>query len=400
MRGRCVASCDRSPHFRWRDLTSRYLLTILSWLVRHPPTIHQEETMEIVRVASVAMTAIGLLAVAGNGSAQAQTEVVMSGLDNPRGLAFSPNGALYVAEAGRGGAGPCLVSGAGELRCFGQSGAISRLWMGRQSRVLEGLDSHALPDGSSASGPNDISFDGVGGAFITIGLGGNGAWKAALGAQLSGSVIKMAASGQWKVVADILGHETAENPAGGAVDSNPFGIVAEPGGLLVADAGGNSLLGVARNGRVETLAVFPSQPNPTPVGPPMIEAVPTAAARGADGALYVGQLTGFPFVQGLANIYRVLPGQPPVVHCGGFKAIMDLAFGPDGSLYVVENATGGLFFAPGTGQLSRVAPDCSRETVLTGLDRPTAVAVGADGAVYVTNHGITAGAGEVLMVRP
>ena len=25
----------------------------------------------------------------------------MSGLDNPRGLAFAPNGALYVAEAGR-----------------------------------------------------------------------------------------------------------------------------------------------------------------------------------------------------------------------------------------------------------------------------------------------------------
>jgi glucose/arabinose dehydrogenase len=89
-----------------------------------------------------------------------------------------------------------------------------------------------------------------------------------------------------------------------------------------------------------------------------------------------------------------------VVHCGGFKAIMDLAFGADGSLYVVENATGGLFFAPNTGQLSRVAPDCSRETVLAGLDRPTAVAVGADGAVYVTNHGVSAGAGEVLKIAP
>jgi hypothetical protein len=370
-------------------------------IVRHSPTIHQEEeTMDIVRVASVAMTAIGLLAVAGNASAQSPFEVVMSGLDNPRGLAFSPAGALYVAEAGRGGAGPCLVSAVGEERCYGRTGAISRLWMGQQSRVLEGLDSHALPDGSSAGGPNDISFNGVGGAFITMSLGGDGAWKAALGAQLSGSVIKMAASGQWTVVADILGHETAENPAGGAVDSNPFGILAEPGGLLVADAGGNTLLSVARNGSVETLAVFAPQPNPTPVGPPMVEAVPTSVARGADGALYVGQLTGFPFVQGLANIYRVMPGQPPVVHCSGFKTIMDLAFGPDGSLYVVENATGGLFFAPGTGQLSRVAPDCSRETVLAGLDRPTAVAVGADGAVYVTNHGVTAGAGEVLMVRP
>jgi glucose/arabinose dehydrogenase len=132
----------------------------------------------------------------------------------------------------------------------------------------------------------------------------------------------------------------------------------------------------------------------------MVEAVPTSVARGPDGALYVGQLTGFPFVQGLANIYRVLPGHAPVVHCSGFKTIMDLAFGADGSLYVVENATGGLFFAPGTGQLSRVAPDCSRTVVAAGLDRPTAVAVGADGSVYVTNHGVSAGSGEVLMIAP
>jgi hypothetical protein len=38
--------------------------------------------------------------------------------------------------------------------------------------------------------------------------------------------------------------------------------------------------------------------------------------------------------------------------------------------------------------------------VLEGLDRPTAVALGKDGAVYVTNNGITAGAGEVLMIKP
>jgi hypothetical protein len=360
--------------------------------------------MRLFRAALVALNGIGALVLAGSAIAQSPV-VVMSGLDNPRGLAFAPNGALYVAEAGRGGAGPCVVNQTtGETRCFGLSGAITRLWQGQQSRVAEGLESHALPDGSSASGPNDISFLGTGGAYITLGLGGGRDFQEALGGHYSGSLIHMAASGKWKVVADVLQHEVDENPAGGPVDSNPFGVLAEPGSRLVADAGANALLRVAANGTVETLAVFPPLANPTAFGPPWIEFVPTAVARGPDGALYVGELTGFPFVQGLASIYRVVPGQAPVTYCTGFKTIMDLAFGPDGSLYVVENATGPFPppppFAPNSGRLSRVNSDCSVTVLRAGLNRPTAVAVGADGAIYVTNNGVTPGAGQVLMLTP
>jgi hypothetical protein len=312
-----------------------------------------------------------------------------------------------VTEAGRGGSGPCAVSGAGENRCFGLTGAISRLWKGQQSRVVEGLESHANPDGSAASGPTDISFLGTGGAYVTYGLGGDADFQAALGGTYSGTLLHMAASGQWKVVADILEHEEVENPAGGPIDTNPFAVLAEPGGRIIVDAGGNSLLSVAANGTVETLAVFPPQPNPTPVGPPMIESVPTTAARGPDGVLYVGELTGFPFVPGLARIFRVVPGQSPVEVCTGFKAIIDIAFAPDGSLLVVENATNEFVWpppppplAPNSGGLSRLnLADCSRTALLTGLNRPTAVAVGPDGAVYVTNNGVAPGGGEVLRVE-
>jgi len=161
---------------------------------------------------------------------------------------------------------------------------------------------------------------------------------------------------------------------------------------------------VAANGTVETLAVFPPQPNPAfPFGPPTIESVPTTVARGPDGALYVGELTGFPFLPGLARIFRVVPGQDPEMVCTGFKTIIDIAFAPDGSLLVVENATNAFPppppFAPNTGRLSRVdLEDCTITPVLEGLNRPTSVVVGRDGAVYVTNNGVTAGAGEVLRV--
>lgn len=352
-----------------------------------------------LRAATAAATAAVTL-LAQSALAQSAYTVVMRGLDNPRGMALAPNGALYVTEAGRGGSGPCAPNAANELRCYGETGAITRLWQGQQTRVIEGLPSTAQPGGALAGGTNDISFQGTGGAYITMGLGGGPAMAATFGNPVLGSMLQMAASGTWRIVADIAGHEFANNPDGGFVDSNPFGGLAEPGRRWVVDAGANALLRVSANGRVKTVAVLPSRPNPTPLGPPRIDSVPTSVARGPDGALYVGELTGFPFVAGLANIYRVVPGQAPAVHCSGFKAIMDLAFGPDGSLYVVEHATGGLFFPPNTGQLSRVNPDCSRSTLLVGLDRPTSLAIGADGAIYVTNYAVTPGIGEVLRVDP
>jgi len=341
--------------------------------------------------------AVGIVwALAGSAAgAAAQPTVVMSGLDNPRGLAFGPEGALYVAEAGRGGAGPCGYNAPGEYRCYGPTGAITRLWRGVQERVATGLPSHALVNGNAANGPNDIAFLGRGGACVTIGLGDDLGLREELGpaGPLFGTLLKMSASGQWRIDADVAAYEDAVNPSGGPIDSNPFGAMALPGACLVADAGGNTLLRVAANGSIETWATFPSRPARS------TDSVPTAVAIGPDGAYYVSELTGVPFAAGAARVYRFVPGEAPTIYGDGFKTVTDLAFGQDGSLYVVEHASGPVFFG-GPGQLLRVAPDGSRTVVVGGLDRPTSVAVGSDGAVYVTNHGITPGAGEVLRIEP
>src|SRR5207247_10903758 len=54
--------------------------------------------------------------------------VVMSGLDCPRGLGFDPRGALYVAEAGRGGGvGAPSVIQRGWTFYYGATGPIARL---------------------------------------------------------------------------------------------------------------------------------------------------------------------------------------------------------------------------------------------------------------------------------
>lgn len=330
----------------------------------------------------------------GGTHAQPIVTVVMSGLDNPRGLAFGPAGALYVAEAGRGGEGPCFLNSAGELRCYGPTGAITRLWQGEQVRIVTGLPSHASPGGAFAGGVNDISFHGVGGMFVAMGLGNDPAVvRPVLGAagKLLGTLLQVNAGGGWRIVADVAAYEAAVDPNGGLIDSNPYGVLAEAGSRLVVDAGANALFRVAADGAISTVAVFPSRPTRS------TDSVPTAVAVGPDGAYYVGEATGAPFAAGAARIYRVLDGLEPEIYLDGFKMIVDLAFGDDGMLYVLQFATGPVFFA-GPGELIRVAPDGTRTTVIGGLQFPTSIVVGDDGALYVTNRAITPGLGEVLRI--
>ena len=118
------------------------------------------------------------------------------------------------------------------------------------------------PTARSASGPNDIVMLGNGGAYVTLGLGGGPEFREGLGCDPCGSLIQVSASGQWRVVTDVSGFEFANNPAGGPVDSNPFGLFAEAGGVFLADAGANVLYHVAANGAIETVSRFPSQSNP------------------------------------------------------------------------------------------------------------------------------------------
>jgi sugar lactone lactonase YvrE len=139
-----------------------------------------------------------------------------------------------------------------------------------------------------------------------------------------------------------------------------------------------------------------------------MNAVPTSVATTQDGSYYVGQLTGFPFPVGGANVFTVpAGGGDPSVVFDGFTNIIDIALAPDGSLYVLEFLKGGMLSAdpadPATlqGQLTRIAPDGARTVVAgEGLIAPTGLAVDADGNVYVAVFGVVGTMGQVWKISP
>lgn len=212
-----------------------------------------------------------------------------------------------------------------------------------------------------------------------------------------GRLVRFQPNGTWSFEEDIAAFEGEANPDGGGVDSNPFGLVALPGRRIFTDAGGNSLNAVAANGTISNLASFPTT---------TFQAVPTGVTQGPDGALYVGQLTGFPFPLGAANVYRVpANGGTPQVFASGFTKIIDLAFAPDGSLYVLQiSSTGGAPPQGGTGSLIRGSADGTTKTTIvgpnSGLVAPGGIAIDRDGTIYVTNFSVSPGTGTVVRVVP
>jgi hypothetical protein len=374
-------------------------------------------------VCTAALVATALATVAPLAGAQAATAaVIATGLVNPKGIDQSPSGALYVAEAGNGGADCTTVTGA----CFGLSGAVTKVdptGVQPPSRIVTGLPSIYSGSPRVAVGPNDVSFSRYGAPTIIMGLGGDLSVRDRLGEAGAplGKLLRILGDNRTMAVADISAYEQENNPDTGAIDSNPYGLEAQPGEFAVADAGANTLIGARPNGMTKLLAVFPTVPMPNPFNPnaPKINAqsVPTSVTRGPDGYWYVGTLTGFPFATGAANVWRVPPqGGAPELCSSGFTTIVDLAFDPYGKLYVLEISSG-LRTPVGPpppplktpGRLKRL--DSCGATPVTVYDNadptkglvleyPGGVVIGLDGAAYVTNRTVDSGGGQVVRITP
>lgn len=207
--------------------------------------------------------------------------------------------------------------------------------------------------------------------------------------------------------------------------SNPYHLTAiSEDTALVADAAGNTLLSTDMVGEVDWVAVFepPVDENgewrffrPAENDPDIdcyVQPVPTSVDVGPDGAYYVGELTGAPAVPGWSRVWRiesgamnaVCPSDVCEVALSGLTSVIDVAFGPDGLLYVVEMDRAGWLSLIVGGSLGGAIKRCDVDTgdceVVAESELPLmAVAFDPEGRLWVAeNEGIGPGVGTVRTV--
>jgi hypothetical protein len=334
-------------------------------------------------------------------SASATVSVFATGLNNPRGLKFGPDGNLYVAEGGAGGSdstvGLCeQVPLVGPYTGSPIGGRISKIDSnGVRTTVVDTLpSSQTIPSqGSLVSGVADVAF--IGDTLYAV-LAGAGCSHGVLG--VPNGIIRVNTDGTWSLIADLSAFQKANpvenpNPDDFEPDGTWYSMVAVRGDLYAVEPNHGELDKITPDGQVSRVVDISASEG---------HIVPTALAY--HGNFYVGNLNTFPIEEGSSKIYKITPSGQIQIVAEGLTTVLGVAFDGQGRMYVLENTTGNPFPTPGTGRVLRVSRSGVVEIIASGLDLPTAMTFGPDGNLYVSNWGFgppvtDIGPGQVLKIE-
>lgn len=324
--------------------------------------------------------------------------IFATGLNNPRGLKFGPDGNLYVAEGGTGGTNSTtctqVVFPVGPYTGSLTGGRISKIdWTGHRTTVTDQLPSSQANEiiGGDVEGVADVEF--VGNTLYAL-LAGAGCSHGVAG--VPNGIVKVdPANGSWTMIANLSDYLMANpvaNPEPGDFepDGTWYSMINVRGDLYALEPNHGELVKVTTSGQVTRVVDISAK-----VG----HIVPTAIAY--HGNFYVGNLHPFPITGGASKVYKITPSGQMKEDVSGLNTVLGLVFDKKARMYVLEMSSTGPFPTPGMGRIVRVEPSGQKTIIATGLSLPTGMTMGPDGNLYVSNVGFSPaaiGGGQVLKV--
>lgn len=356
----------------------------------------------------------------------ASMSVLATGLNNPRGLAFGPDGNLYVAEAGVGGGTHSTVGTSCEQVPAPIGPYMGNPTGGRVSKVtMAGVRTtvtNQIPTSQNAMGDivgaADVAFlNNTLYVLVTAGGCSHGL------PEIPSGVYKINRNGSTSLIADLSVYQRAHPVAQPEEDDfepdgSWYSINSVNGKLFALEANHGEMVRVSTNGSVNR--VIDISASEGHIVPTVFDFKKSSDddedddwhnsnhrenafdSREGDEQpnFYIGNLSTFP-ITGNSKILKLTGGGHLQTVADGLSTILGLVVGKKSWIYVLENTVGYPFPTPGSGKIIAISPSGQKTVLISGLNFPTGMTMGPDGNLYVSNWGFgkPPGGGQIIKVR-